>query len=313
MAITNVIVNYRRFLKRRNYSLHTVKNYMNILRHFVLWVNVPIEEVGRNKIAEYTDHLLYKRLKPKTINCHLACIRVFYDYLHHEEGMGVNNPIKRGSSLRMPRPLPKHLRDEEVVILFNSIKKPRDQAIFRIMLRCGLRVDEVANLYISDLDLKRNKIFVRNGKGRKDRVVYVSRDAYEAIVNYFKVRPMTKTKKLFLVEKGPYLGKPVSVRGIQKRIEYYSRITGIDVSCHQLRHTMATQMLNADAEVETIQDLLGHNGINTTERYCSVSNLKVMRDYFKAMEVIMHRTVSGHLDDILRVDKNKKQEDNKAV
>ena len=255
---------------------------------------MPIEEVDRNKVAEYIDHLLYKRLKPKTINCHLACVRVFYDYLHHEEGIKVINPIKRGSALRMPKPLPKHLRDEEVVLFFDSIKKPRDQAIFRIMLRCGLRVDEVANLYISDLDLKRNRIFVRNGKGRKERVVYVSRDAYEAIENYLKVRPSFKAKKLFLVEKGLYLGKPISVRGVQKRIEYYSRITGIKVSCHQLRHTMATQMLNADAEVVTIQDLLGHNAINTTERYCSVSNLKVMRDYFKAMEVIMQKSVRGH-------------------
>ena len=265
---------------------------MNILKHFVLWVNVPIEEVDRNKVAEYTDHLLYKRLKPKTINCHLACIRVFYDYLHHEEGIRVTNPIKRGSALRMPKPLPKHLRDEEVIVLFDGIKKPRDRAIFRIMVRCGLRVDEVANLYISDLDLKRNRIFVRNGKGRKERVVYVSQDAYEAIINYLRVRSLSKAKKLFLVEKGPYLGTPISVRGIQKKIGYYSRISGLDVSCHQL--TMATQMLNADAEVETIQDLLGHNGINTTERYCSVSNLKVMRDYFEAMEVIMQRSARGH-------------------
>ena len=290
MTITNVIVNYRRFLKRRNYSPHTVKNYMNIIRQYVLWIDVQIEMVDHNKIGEYTDHLLYRRLKPKTINCHLACIRVFYDYMHHEEGIDVKNPVKRGSALRMPSPLPKHLRDEEVVLLFDSIKKPRDQAMFRIMLRCGLRVDEVANLYISDLDLKHNKIFVRNGKGRKDRVVYVSPDAYGAIVNYLRVRSLSKAKKLFLVEKGSYLGEPISVRGIQKRIEYYSRITGIDVSCHQLRHTMATQMLNADAEIETIQDLLGHNAINTTERYCTVSNLKVMRDYFKAMDVIVKRS-----------------------
>ena len=267
---------------------------MNILKHFVLWVNVPIEEVDRRKVAEYTDHLLYKKLRSKTVNCHLACIRVFYDYLHHEEGIRVTNPIKRGSALRMPKPLPRHLRDDEVVVLFDNIKKPRDRAIFRIMLRCGLRVDEVANLHISDLDLKRNRIFVRNGKGRKERVVYVSRDAYEAIVNYLRLRSFSKAKRLFLVEKGLHLGKPISVRGIQKRIEYYSRISGIDVSCHQLRHTMATQMLNADAVVETIQDLLGHNGINTTERYCSVSNLKVMRDYFKAMEVIMERSARGH-------------------
>ena len=286
---------------------------MNILKHFVLWVNVPIEEVDRNKVAEYTDHLLYKRLKPKTINCHLACIRVFYDYLHHEEEIKISNPIKRGSALRMPKPLPKHLRDEEVIVLFDGIKKPRDRAIFRIMLRCGLRVDEVANLYISDLDLKRNRIFVRNGKGRKERVVYVSQDAYEAIINYLRVRSLSKAKKLFLVEKGPYLGTPISVRGIQKRIKYYSRISGLDVSCHQLRHTMATQMLNADAEVETIQDLLGHNGINTTERYCSVSNLKVMRDYFEAMEVIMQRSARGHPNDILGLDRNKKLEENKII
>ena len=277
-------------MKRRNYSPHTVKNYMNIIRQYVLWIDVQIEMVDHNKIGEYTDHLLYRRLKPKTINCHLACIRVFYDYMHHEEGIDVKNPFKRGSALRMPSPLPKHLRDEEVVLLFDSIKKPRDQAMFRIMLRCGLRVDEVANLYISDLDLKHNKIFIRNGKGQKDRVVYVSPDAYGAIVNYLRVRPLSKAKKLFLVEKGSYLGEPISVRGIQKRIEYYSRITGIDVSCHQLRHTMATQMLNADAEIETIQDLLGHNAINTTERYCTVSNLKVMRDYFKAMDVIVKRS-----------------------
>jgi len=108
------------------------------------------------------------------------------------------------------------------------------------------------------------------------------------------VQSCSRAKKLFLVEKGPYFGKPISVRGIQKRLEYYARITALKVSCHHLRHTMATQLLNAEAQVVTIQDLLGHSGINTTERYCSVSNLKVMRDYFKAMEVIMMRSTRGH-------------------
>lgn len=277
-------------MKRRNYSAHTVKSYMNILKHFVLWVNVPIEKADHWKMAEYTDHLMLKRLKPKTINCHLACIRVFYDYLHHEEGVKLSNPVKRGSALRMPKPLPKHLRDEEVMVLFDVMDKARDRAIFKVMLRCGLRVEEVANLHLRDLDLKRNRIFVRNGKGGKDRVVYMSRDAHEAIIEYLRVRRPSKAKKIFLVEKGPYTGKPISVRGIQKRMEYYARIIGLKVSCHQLRHTMATQMLNAEAEVTTIQELLGHNGINTTERYCSVSNLKVMRDYFKAMEVVMKRS-----------------------
>ena len=263
---------------------------MNILKHFVLWVNVPIEKADYWKMAEYTDHLMQKRLKPKSINSHLACIRVFYDYLHHEEGVKLSNPVKRGSALRMPKPLPKHLRDDEVMVLFDVMDKARDRAMFKVMLRCGLRVEEVANLHLRDLDLRRNRIFVRNGKGGKDRVVYMSRDAHEAIIEYLRVRRPSKAKKIFLVEKGPYTGKPISVRGIQKRMESYARITALKVSCHQLRHTMATQMLNAEAEVTTIQELLGHNGINTTERYCSVSNLKVMRDYFKAMEVVMKRS-----------------------
>jgi site-specific recombinase XerD len=92
------------------------------------------------------------------------------------------------------------------------------------------------------------------------------------------------------VEKGSCFGKPISVRGIQKRIEYYARKVGLKVSCHQLRHTMATQLLNADADLVTIQDLLGHTRIKTTQRYCKVSNLKVQRDYFKAMEAVMERS-----------------------
>ncbi len=74
-------------------------------------------------------------------------------------------------------------------------------------------------------------------------------------------------------------------------MEYYAKQTGIKVSCHRLRHTMATQLLNAEAEIETIQDLLGHNWITTTQRYCKVSNLKVQRDYFKAMRRVQQRAV----------------------
>ena len=90
-------------------------------------------------------------------------------------------------------------------------------------------------------------------------------------------------------EKGPCRGKPLSVRGIQKRMEYYARKAKLRASCHQLRHTMATQMLNADAPLVSIQDLLGHNWIMTTQRYCKVSNLKVQRDYHLAMERIVSR------------------------
>jgi site-specific recombinase XerD len=72
-------------------------------------------------------------------------------------------------------------------------------------------------------------------------------------------------------------------------MEYYAKKTGLKVSCHRLRHTMASQLLNAEAEIETIQDLLGHNWITTTQRYCKVSNLKIQKDYFKAMRNVLQR------------------------
>ena len=266
-----------------------MKNYLNSLKHFVVWVDVAIEQVCHQKVTEYIDYLLEKRLKARTINLHLARIRVFYDYLYHEEEIKIVNPVKKGMKLRLSKPLPRHLRDEEVKALFNIISKPRDRAIFTVMLRCGLRVEEVFDLTLGDIDLKRQRIHVRNGKGNKGRIVYISQDTHNALVKYLRLRPQSRAKKVFLVEKGTCRGKPISVRGIQKRIEYYARKTRLKVSCHHLRHTMATQLLNADAEIATIQDLLGHNWITTTERYMTVSNLKVERDYYRAMAKVLNK------------------------
>jgi site-specific recombinase XerD len=158
-----------------------------------------------------------------------------------------------------------------------------------LMLRCGLRVEEVANLSLDSIDYRRSQIMVRSGKGAKDRVVYISNDAGNALAAYLRKRDQTKEQKIFLVEKGLCKGKPIFVRGIQKRIEYYSRQSGITVSCHQLRHTMATQLLNADADLVTIQDLLGHTRIKTTMRYCKLANVKAQRDYFKAVSLVMEK------------------------
>jgi len=270
---------------------------MHTLRQFVLWVDIPIEHVRGKKILGYIDHLRARRLQPKTINCHLDSIRGFYNYLIDEEDLRIDNPVKRNYNLRLPRPLPRYLRDEEVPRLFTHIKNNRDRAIFILMLRCGLRLEEVANLTLRAIDLRRAQLFIYDGKGGKDRVVYLSGDAFEALSRYLKKRSSSRVRKVFLVEKGAYKGKPLSMRGIQKRMEHYARKAGLKVSCHQLRHTMATQLLNADADLVIIQDLLGHNQIRTTQRYCKVSNLKVQRDYHKAIgKVMLRHTLKKGLD-----------------
>ncbi len=230
-------------------------------------------------------------MEPKTINEHLVTIRGFYSYLSYEEGIDIVNPAVRGMALRLPKPLPRHLRESDIELFLSVIRKKRDRALFIVMLRCGLRVEEIANLTINTIDYQRNQIIVRSGKGSKDRTTYISNDAAGALASYLRVRPPTKEQKIFLVEKGTYKGKPLSVRGIQKRMEYYSRKSGVSVSCHQLRHTMATQLLNAGADLVTIQELLGHSKIETTMRYSKLSNIKAQHDYYKAMDRIMLKAV----------------------
>jgi site-specific recombinase XerD len=290
MEPTDLIGRYRRLLKRRNCSAHTLKNYLNILDRFTAWLRVPLEQVTFRETDAYMDHLLRNRKKPKTINCHFSCIHAFYDYLIEDEKMPLANPVRKNYRFRLPRPLPKHLSDEQVVTLFNEINDERDRAMFMLMLRCGLRVEEVARLTTGAIENHRRQLYVFNGKGSKDRVVYLSEDALTALEKYMKKRRCSKEKRVFLVQKGPLRGKPISVRGIQKRIEYYAKKTGIEMSCHHLRHTMATQLLNADAALVTIQDLLGHSRITTTQCYCRVSNLKVQRDYFKAINIVLQKT-----------------------
>jgi site-specific recombinase XerD len=146
MNITDSIINYRRSLKRRNYSKYTVRNYINTLKQFVIWLDEPIEAVTHKKLVGFIDDLLARRLKPKTINCYLHSLRRFYDYLINEEEVVMDNPVKCGDALRMSRPLPRYLRDEQVAALFAHIDDARDLAIFKLMLRCGLRLEEVAKL-----------------------------------------------------------------------------------------------------------------------------------------------------------------------
>ncbi len=258
----------------------------------MVWAAVPVEAVVKQDVKDYIDVLLEKRLSAQTINAHLIAIRRFYSYLRDEEELQVVNPVIKKLALRLPSPLPKHLRDSDVEIFLHSIKKNRDMAIFMLMLRCGMRVEEVAHLTLGAIDYQRNQIMVRSGKGAKDRVVYISNDAAEALAVYLQKRPVTKEQKVFLVEKGCCRGQPISVRGIQKRIEYYSKKSGIAVSCHRLRHTMATQLLNADADLVTIQDILGHNCIETTQRYSRLSNVKAQRDYYTAMDKVLKKTVT---------------------
>ena len=181
MELIESILNYKQYLKRRNLSAHTVKNYLHRLKKFMAWISVPVESVISSDVKCYIDLLLDKRLSPETINGHIIAVRRFYSYLEDEEGLQMSNPVIRGLALRLPKPLPQHIRDSDAIIFFRSVKKVRDMAMFMLMLRCGLRVEEVANLTLWAVDYTRSQIMIKCGKGSKDRVVYISNDAAEAL------------------------------------------------------------------------------------------------------------------------------------
>ena len=161
---------YRRSLKRKNFSAHTIKNYMNRIDQFTLWLRVPLEKTTRREIGAYVDHLLRKRLSPKTIICHLQTLHLFFEYLIDEEEMAMANPVRK-ISIRLPKPLPRHLKDDQAEKFLAVIRDPRDRAMFMLMLRCGLRVEEVAHLTVDAVDYRKRQVFVlqwkrRQGQGR---------------------------------------------------------------------------------------------------------------------------------------------------
>jgi len=268
----------------------TVKNYLHRLKQFFSWVATPVESATVKDIRIYIDYLLEKRMAPHTINCHISSIRLFYNYLKDEEGISIENPVVTNLMLRESHPLPRYIPDNNLELFLSCISSTRDLAIFMLMLRCGLRVQEVASLTFDVIDYRRSQIVVRAGKGAKDRIVFISNDAAAALARYLRERPVTGRRRIFLAEKGRCKGKPISIRAIQKRVEFYAKISGIPITCHRLRHTMATQLLNADADLVSIQEILGHTKIKTTQRYSKLSNQKAQRDYFQAMERVMIKT-----------------------
>ena len=267
MDLTNSIIDYGRHIERRNFSPNTIINYLSSIKQFVLWIDMPVETAAYRDISAYIDHMLSEGMSPQTINSNLFRIRGFYDYLHYDKGLEIENPVRRGIGLRLPKPLPLYLRDVDVDKFFSVIKKPRDRAMFKITLRCGLRVQETADLTMDAIDTKTRHLVVYRGKGGKGRVVYLSNDAKEALSRYLKRRSGSRAKK-----------------------------SGVKISCHRLRHTMATQMVNVDANLVTIQSLLGHSNITTTERYSKIHNSKRKRDYFRAMEEITKKRTQEPAD-----------------
>ena len=190
--------------------------------------------------------------------------------------------------LKQDDPLPAVPDAAAVETLLAVVTQPRDRAIFLLMLRSGLRVQEVAGLRRKDCDLQRRQLTVRQAKNRRERIAYLSADTTAVLQAYLCQRPAAVADEPLLVgRRGRHKSKGLTVRAIQKLLERYRRPLGLTIRCHQLRHTFATDLLTVGADLVVIQDLLGHRQVQTTQNYCRVANEKMRADYFQAMEKIL--------------------------
>jgi integrase/recombinase XerC len=253
-----------------------------------------IRDLKRAQVHAFTRHLLEKGYAVSGINSSLRNLSAFLAFLR-EEGHPVPQALQRVPTLRQPDRLPRFLTDEQVSAMksdlesrVKSVKMPHtlrdallDRAAFYLMWQGGLRVSEVEELCLEDLILAEGRLTVREGKGLKDRTVYLTGQAISAIVAYLAVRGDSPYGQVFL-----YRNRPARKDLLPARIRACGQRVGVRVHPHRLRHTFATQLLNAGANVTTIQQLLGHRDLNSTMIYARVHDHNVAKDYYSAMKKI---------------------------
>lgn len=232
---------------------------------------------------------LFEKSSPASLKRRVSTLRSFYRYLMLREGLE-NNPAAVLATPKQQKELPRFLSVEQAnqVVGAPAAKGPlqlRDRAILETLYGGGLRVSELATLRLEDVDLKERQVRVV-GKGSKERVVPLGRGAYDALYAYLGVRARLRSKKkephptaLFL---GRY-GTPLTVRQVQDRVRKHGRLVDRgDLHPHALRHSCATHLLDGGADLRSIQELLGHASLATTQRYTHVSIDRLKEVYDKA-------------------------------
>lgn len=274
----------------KNLSERTLKAYRSDLKSFMDFFRTSlIESLDIEDLREYLSHLEKRNLKDSTIRRKLATIKVFFSFLDDEGLIDVSPAGKLKKKYRVIKRLPRVMSAKEVKMLLKAthystkqskngskfnmrhFKCLRDRAMLELLFATGIRIDELVKLNVHDLDLYRRTLLIC-GKGRKERMLYISCDevlySIKEYLDYYKKRD-SESKALFLNK----FGQRLSVHSIGNVFKEYSQMAGISrrFTPHCLRHTMATMLIENGADVRSVQEILGHSRISTTEIYLSVS------------------------------------------
>ena len=291
----------------RGASACTQRNYRQALLEFSQWhqeerKQPPVwEKFQRDDFRAYLRYLGRHNLGRAAIQLRFCALRTFYKFLIRH-GVIAASPIKNLSLPKLPRRLPKFLTQEQMTALLQApLKllpatgetKPsraktivlcyRDVAILETIYSCGLRISEVCGLQAQDLDWHEQLVRVR-GKGKKERLIPIGRTALQSIETYWRLLPQMPggLSPIFFASSGK--PRPVQARDVQLRLKKYLAIAGLDpnLSPHKLRHSYATHLLDAGADLRSVQELLGHAHLVTTQVYTHVSTERLKKAYDQA-------------------------------
>ncbi len=267
----------------KNYSNHTILNYRTDLEEFAAFLgDQPLTQVDYPVLRRFLAQLRTRSLKPRTVSRKLSALRSFFKYLQRHK-MIAGNPAALLVTPKLDKPLPHFLTEEDTVKLLDAptdgkVNTLRDKAILETLYSTGIRVSELVGLDEGHVDAIGNIVRVR-GKGKKERLAPIGEKALEAIQNYLDARPQ-RSPALFLNKNGSRLtGR--GVRGIINKYILKASLQG-KVSPHMFRHSFATHLLNRGADLRSVQELLGHANLSTTQIYTHLTTDKLKSVYDKA-------------------------------
>ena len=278
-----MLVEIERFVnwtRRRSPQARTWRDYGYDLRFFMEVVgDRPLKDITFKDIDQFIAEQSARGFKPTTINRRLASVVSLYGFLAAEDDELVCPVIVRRHHIREQQRLPRPVQELDLKRFFAVIENKRDRAMFLLMLRCGLRIGEVAGLQLADLFLDEEyPRIVARGKGSKERGVYLSKQAETALREYLTERSSVKSEFVFL----SYLEDGLSTTSIHNRLLKYRAEAHIQITAHRLRHSFANDLLNADAPITSIQKLMGHRWIESTQTYVMANDKQVCADYYAA-------------------------------
>jgi site-specific recombinase XerD len=278
MDRTKSIQEFEKHLRRRFPGRRTAIDYTCDVRQFASLCDKPWREVTMHDMDAFVDQQRQSGLSQATVNRRVAALKVFFDFLAEERGdLSWSNPV------RFKRHLPRDLSTETIERLWAVITSPRDQAWFALMLRAGLRVDEVVSLkldaVLSPATADQPARLRVCGKGQKERIVLLTADAYAVLKAWLQIRPESTSACVFLNARG----HPLTANGIQWLLRGYGQKIGVKVTPHQVRHTFARQLTEAGMPIASLSKLLGHAQVSTTQIYTVGADPELCQAYQNAM------------------------------